>query len=341
MSCASVLYRSTLQSVYVVVGVRTASMSDMYRRDITLSSLECWQRTFSKIESVIEFYCGEGLDILRGPTGLISLLLSVVATRGPSVVQSDFDDPSTTLIGLHGHCSQELVNLFLTGVATTNVFDDSKQLGTDPETGENFILKGVLAPGPIGHLSEMEARRYTEVGTYYKCPHYPIWVIGSPDHYSSIFANDIRVAHMSEAEKIEIAGLRAFRRIDMEHTGVLEARHLKTLLTEIGLQGKLQQVWKNLGHPGPDEHVVWGDLREQLTALFKDTGKQLRSMRLYHYDGQTPPGPELHVFDVELTDVDMSCAQGDTHTHTHTQTLSASIAPVLRTRWPRCIVTDA
>ena len=41
------------------------------------------------------------------------------------------------LIGQHGHCTQELVNLFITGKAVSNLFDGFKQLD------EGITLKGI------------------------------------------------------------------------------------------------------------------------------------------------------------------------------------------------------
>ena len=54
--------------------------------------------------------------------GIISYLMSIILTRSIRYVTDDMDDPSQPLIGNYGHCSQELVNLFLTGQATSNVF---------------------------------------------------------------------------------------------------------------------------------------------------------------------------------------------------------------------------
>lgn len=41
------------------------------------------------------------------------------------------DSPENSLIGHHGHCSQEQVNLFLTGKARSNCFDGNKVLDED------------------------------------------------------------------------------------------------------------------------------------------------------------------------------------------------------------------
>ena len=40
---------------------------------------------------------------------------SAMLTRGLANVARDMDSPDLSLIGAHGYCSQELVNLLLTG----------------------------------------------------------------------------------------------------------------------------------------------------------------------------------------------------------------------------------
>ena len=64
------------------------------------------------------------------------------------------DDPKSTLIGVHGYCTQEMVNLFLTGKASSNVFDGNLELGDKP--GEKTLLRGVSKRAQIGFLSLFE-----------------------------------------------------------------------------------------------------------------------------------------------------------------------------------------
>lgn len=61
----------------------------------------------------------------------------------------DFDMEGCTLIGNHGHCSQEAVNLMLTGEAKSNCFDGDKDL-------DGFILKGIKNRSEIGFLTIFE-----------------------------------------------------------------------------------------------------------------------------------------------------------------------------------------
>ncbi|GCB80564.1 hypothetical protein scyTo_0017229, partial [Scyliorhinus torazame] len=89
-----------------------------------------------------------------GPFGCILLTLSGILSRSIDLVKSDFDVPSSTLIGAHGYCTQELVNLLLTGKAVSNVFNDVVEL--DSGNGNITILKGVSGRSDIGLLSLFE-----------------------------------------------------------------------------------------------------------------------------------------------------------------------------------------
>lgn len=43
----------------------------------------------------------------------------------------EIDMAESPLIGNHGHCTQELVNLFITGTSSSNCFDGEKTLDED------------------------------------------------------------------------------------------------------------------------------------------------------------------------------------------------------------------
>jgi hypothetical protein len=106
------------------------------------------------------------------------------------------------LIGRFGHSNQEIVNLVLFGKATSNVFDGDKDLG------DGMILHGVPlrvsdddAGLPIGLLSELESLRYVTVGDRLKNPKFPVWLIGSPSHYTLLFGFDSAVvAQVSDSD---------------------------------------------------------------------------------------------------------------------------------------------
>ncbi|XP_041862745.1 probable ubiquitin carboxyl-terminal hydrolase MINDY-4 isoform X2 [Melanotaenia boesemani] len=89
-----------------------------------------------------------------GMLGCILLTISAVLSRSIEKVREDMDVPSTTLIGAHGYCTQELVNLLLCGRAASNVFDNDMDL--DSGNGNMTLLKGVKGLCDVGLLSLFE-----------------------------------------------------------------------------------------------------------------------------------------------------------------------------------------
>jgi len=94
------------------------------------------------------------------------------------------DDPlSTHLTSQFGQCSQELINLTLTGQAVSNVFDNTLILHDG-----SVQCRGISSQVHIGYLTHLEALRYCQVGSYFKSPKFPIWMIGSQSHFSVLFS---------------------------------------------------------------------------------------------------------------------------------------------------------
>lgn len=56
------------------------------------------------------------------------------------------DIKENPLIGNHGHCTQEFVNLLLTGKASSNCFDGEKIL-------DDYKLKGIVGKSEFGFLT--------------------------------------------------------------------------------------------------------------------------------------------------------------------------------------------
>ncbi|XP_063056290.1 probable ubiquitin carboxyl-terminal hydrolase MINDY-4 [Engraulis encrasicolus] len=121
-----------------------------------------------------------------GPFGCVLLTISAILSRTIDSVRSDMDVPTTTLIGAHGYCTQELVNLLLCGRAVSNVFNDEMRL--DSGNGIYTLLKGVSCHADIGLLSLFEHYNICKVGDYLKRPRHPIWVVCSESHFSVLFS---------------------------------------------------------------------------------------------------------------------------------------------------------
>ncbi|XP_068175577.1 probable ubiquitin carboxyl-terminal hydrolase MINDY-4 isoform X2 [Antennarius striatus] len=89
-----------------------------------------------------------------GAFGCILLAISAILSRSTEKVREDMDVPTSTLIGAHGYCTQELVNLLLCGRAVANVFDNDMEL--DSGKGNMMLLKGIKSQCDVGLLSLFE-----------------------------------------------------------------------------------------------------------------------------------------------------------------------------------------
>ena len=66
------------------------------------------------------------------------------------MILDEMDGESLSLMGAHGYCSQEMVNLLLTGQAVSNTFDGQILL---KENGIISQSNGFNQPGPFYFLS--------------------------------------------------------------------------------------------------------------------------------------------------------------------------------------------
>lgn len=107
-------------------------------------------------------------------------------------------DSSEPLIhDTYGCGSQGLINLMLTGQAVPHVWDFDKDVGglskfclinrggrdfTDACVHQITELRGISQQSDIGFLTLMEQLRYCTVGSFYKNPKNPVWVMASETH---------------------------------------------------------------------------------------------------------------------------------------------------------------
>ncbi|XP_076133706.1 putative ubiquitin carboxyl-terminal hydrolase MINDY-4 isoform X2 [Alosa pseudoharengus] len=155
-----------------------------YRSDGVLEMITC--NTVNSLEELRSFLEQHIFQFECGPFGCILLTVSAILSRSIEGLRSDMDVPTTTLIGAHGYCTQELVNLLLCGRAVSNVFNGEMTL--ESGNGMFTLLKGVSARSDIGLLSLFEHYNICKVGDYLKHPRHPIWVVCSESHFSVLFA---------------------------------------------------------------------------------------------------------------------------------------------------------
>ncbi|CAL1540600.1 unnamed protein product [Lymnaea stagnalis] len=161
--------------------------STKFKQDGVTEKLSVY--TFTNFEELCSFMIQSVSEFeTEGCPGVILAMYSAILSRKTHQVRADFDEPEqSTIIGSHGYCTQELVNLFLTGRAVSNVFNDIERL-EGSGLGDTVILKGISARSDIGLLSLFEHYKSCQVGTYYKTPKNPIWVVCSESHFSVLFA---------------------------------------------------------------------------------------------------------------------------------------------------------
>ena len=143
-------------------------------------------------------------------------------------------DAGTThhLTAQFGHSSQELINLLLTGQATTNIFDNTMTLGG------SLQCHGIQAQPSIGYLSQLEALRYCSVGDYYKSPKKPVWVIGSTSHFSVLFGSTESLKE-SQSDLLLEECRRAFKSVEgAEENGFIPVTELGNVLKQLNLDLK-------------------------------------------------------------------------------------------------------
>ncbi|XP_035997073.1 probable ubiquitin carboxyl-terminal hydrolase MINDY-4 isoform X2 [Fundulus heteroclitus] len=154
-----------------------------YRSERLLEMVTCFSvDNIKDLQVVLEQHIDQ---YETGTLGCILLTISAVLSRSVEKVREDMDLNTTTLIGAHGYCTQELVNLLLCGRAVSNVFDNDIEL--DSGNGNTTLLKGIKEPCQVGLLSLFEHYNICQVGDCLKSPSYPVWVVCSESHFSVLF----------------------------------------------------------------------------------------------------------------------------------------------------------
>eukprot|EP01041_Mallomonas_annulata_P008984 gene8984-18593_t len=259
MALTKILFRASASgNVHIVVANSILHTSDSYKGLLV--------KTFSS-EETLQLFLKNNIFMFEFPSGCILFLLSLILTRQVDVIKTDMDDSTNSLLAQYGHCTQELVNLLLTGRATSNVFNGHISTGgsssgsgsggsggmssssssshvvttTDNNDnnngvgggGEGYNCKGVLQRNSIGYLSHLEAMRYVQVGSYYKIPLVPIWVIGSASHFTVLFSTSTQVNENTFAEDLLERFRMAFKAMDSDEAGFIPAEKLNPLLESV------------------------------------------------------------------------------------------------------------
>eukprot|EP00931_Biecheleriopsis_adriatica_P005693 TRINITY_DN107177_c0_g1_i1.p1 TRINITY_DN107177_c0_g1~~TRINITY_DN107177_c0_g1_i1.p1 ORF type:complete len:378 (-),score=86.09 TRINITY_DN107177_c0_g1_i1:90-1223(-) len=201
---AEVLFRIVGDNKKAVVMVPSSASAAVLNK----SQLRCLQPAMFTSYDQFRYHLTQRpyRDLFFNPSGcgVPLFLYSMVWTRGiENLRERDFDDPKTgSMIGGHGYCTQELVNLMIFGRAYCNVFDGSKRLGSAKDGW--CVLQGAPRRPTIGFLSLFEAYKCIEVGSRYKGPTCPIWIVCAESHYTVLFSPDVSVDGQDSSKAIDL-----------------------------------------------------------------------------------------------------------------------------------------
>jgi len=257
--------------------------------------------------------------------GVLLFLYSVVLTRGLDDIRNEMEDPSESLIdGLHGHGSQSLINLMLTGRAVSNVWDNDKQV-----TG--LTLQGIRGQSTVGFLTQLEHLRYCEVGWYLKNPCFPVWLLGSETHLTVLFSVE---RSLVSVESPEAAARRIFNTFDTEGCGFVQSSLLGDLLQALDLVSEPEYV-KIMEEKMDPEQLGIITLNSFMEEFFPADSNPEASLtfRMLHCNGLKSSNPDHKVKYHEGSAVLLEQPEVQIITDTST------IKTCLMTKWPTIELT--
>lgn len=180
---------------------------------------------FDKIDDVNNFYT-HNFSVLSAQYGVLLFMYTVLLTKGIEKVLSELSDTSEPLIhNTYGYGSQGLINLMLTGRAVAHVWDNDQDVG-------GLKLRGIDEQSDIGFITLMEQMRYCTVGSFFKNPKFPVWVMGSETHLTVLFSLEKRL--VSPETPSEIAR-RVFKSYDPDGNNFIPTAVLQDVLAALNL----------------------------------------------------------------------------------------------------------
>ncbi|OII77409.1 hypothetical protein cand_009000 [Cryptosporidium andersoni] len=319
-----ILYQSSLSSTYKVIQLKS-NLASLWEEN------SMYIRKFESIIDVYQFYlkrCRKGIFSRRG--SLLSFLFSVIATRGVDTIQSEVDMIDNPLIGLYGHCSQELVNLMIVGKAVSNVFDGTKVL--DEDGYGTLILRGIPKRSIIGYLTEHEAFQYCTVGFHYKYPLLPIWIIGNKNHYRCSFSFSYEECILSPSEQLNQILMKSFQIYDKDNSGFIMDTQVESYLSSINMPEFHSVLKENIS----GGILLWSDLKtlifDNLNIPLDDSDIRRLPCTLYVFDCQVNKGTTLIC--ATLLDLkDYSVIHKDGNITKKKTADELDLVSILQTRW--------
>uniref|UniRef100_A0A8C5C9V2 Ubiquitin carboxyl-terminal hydrolase MINDY n=1 Tax=Gadus morhua TaxID=8049 RepID=A0A8C5C9V2_GADMO len=212
----------------------------------------------------------------RGGCGVLLFLYSVILTKGIENIKNEIQDTMEPLIDpVHGHGSQSLVNLFVTGHAVSNVWDGDRECS-------GMKLHGIHKQASVGFLTLMESLRYCKVGAFLKSPKFPIWILGSETHLSVLFTKE---RSLVGPESTSEQARRVFQSFDPEDNGFIPESLLEDVMKALDLVSETEYVslMKSKLDPESLGIILLGPF---LLEFFPEQDSGIPdSFPVYHYNG--------------------------------------------------------
>ncbi|KAJ8953722.1 hypothetical protein NQ314_007332 [Rhamnusium bicolor] len=186
---------------------------------------------FHRLDDVNKYYY-ENIEKLKAQYGVLLFLYSVIASKGLEQVKSESDTQDSLIDETYGYGSQSLINLMITGRATTYVWDHDQDVG-------GLKLRGIEKQSQIGFITIMEYHRFCTVGSFYKNPIHPVWVLASDTHLTVLFSDERKL--VSPETKSEQAR-RVFKSFDPDGNNFISSDKLQNVLRALDLVSELEYV---------------------------------------------------------------------------------------------------
>ncbi|KAI3360994.1 hypothetical protein L3Q82_013195, partial [Scortum barcoo] len=209
----------------------------------------------------------------RGCCGVLLFLYSVILTKGIENIRNEIQDTMEPLIDpVHGHGSQSLVNLLVTGHAVSNVWDGDRECS-------GMKLHGIHKQASVGFLTLMESLRYCKVGAFLKSPKFPIWILGSETHLSVFFTKASGWLPVGNVIPEFPSGSICPAR-DLEHTRTHMHAYVLTYMADATLCRLLNFEPKLEGKEGVDEET-WSDNKQKEMSLVGPESPSEQARRVF------------------------------------------------------------
>ncbi|XP_068179470.1 ubiquitin carboxyl-terminal hydrolase MINDY-3 [Antennarius striatus] len=212
----------------------------------------------------------------RGCCGVLLFLYSVILTKGIENIRNEIQDTMEPLIDpVHGHGSQSLVNLLVTGHAVSNVWDGDRECS-------GMKLHGINKQASVGFLTLMESLRYCKVGAFFKSPKFPIWILGSETHLSVFFTKEMSLVGPEPPSE---QARRVFQSFDPEDNGFIPESLLEDVMKALDLVSEPEYVSLVKSKLDPESLgiILLGPF---LLEFFPDQDSGIPdSFPIYHYNG--------------------------------------------------------